>query len=111
MMTAVNLKHVSHRFWEDTNFSLLVVVTAGDGNATDSTKASIKRETSPGTSNTWISVNGKLSEEAYIQSNKTAPEAKAQALKGLAINDKKTKKGHTGTTTDMILQPPTQQEK
>src|SRR5690625_515126 len=70
MMTAVNLEHVSYRFWEDTDFSLLVVVTAGVGNATDSTRAPEVRETSPGTINTWIFVNGKLTEEAYIQSDR-----------------------------------------
>jgi len=109
MMTAVNLKHVSHRFWEDTNFSLLVVVTAGVGNATDSTKASIKRETSPGTINTWIFVNGKLTEEAYIQSIMTATEAKAQALRELGIKDKETNTIATGTSTDSILIASTQQ--
>lgn len=111
MMTAVSLKHVSYRFWEDMGFSLLVVVTAGVGNANDSTKPFTQRETLPGTINTWIFVNGKLTEKAYIQSIMTATEAKAQALRELDIRDKETNTIATGTSTDSILIAATQQGK
>src|SRR5690625_5856997 len=89
MMTAVNLKHVSHRFWEDTNFSLLVVVTAGVGNATDSTKASIKRETSPGTINTWIFVNGKLTEERSEEQHTSELQSRGHLVCRLLLEKKK----------------------
>ena len=40
---------------------------------------SIHSETTPGTINTWIFVNGELTEEAFIQSIMTATEAKVKA--------------------------------
>lgn len=109
MMTAVTLDSVAHHFWEDENFSLFIVVTAGVGNATDSVRATAQTPSTPGTINTWIFVNGKLTDEAYIQSVMTATEAKAQALRELEITDKATNTIATGTSTDSILIASTQQ--
>lgn len=109
MMTAVVLEDVSFRHFVETGFSIFVVVTAGVGNAVDSSKSekhSFKQV--PGTINTWIFVNGELTEEAFIQSIMTATEAKAKALHDLKVIDTVTGTIATGTSTDSILIAATQ---
>ena len=62
-------------------FSIFIVVTAGVGNAIDASKSeSHTFESTPGTINTWIFVNGELTEEAFIQSIVTATEAKVKVM-------------------------------
>jgi iron complex transport system ATP-binding protein len=109
MMTAVILEDVSYKHIEGAGFSLLVVVTAGIGNAVDASK-SVQHtfEQVPGTINTWIFVNGELTEEAFIQSIMTATEAKAKALHDLNVIDEVTGTIATGTSTDSILIAATQ---
>ncbi|MHA6253172.1 adenosylcobinamide amidohydrolase [Oceanobacillus sp. CAU 1775] len=111
MMTAVPLEENSHRLYEGNGFSILVVVTAGAGNVVDSTRTSMLMmgPVKPGTINTWIFVNGRLTDEAYIQSIITATEAKAQVLRDLNIKDAQTNTIATGTPTDSILIAATQQ--
>lgn len=110
MMTAVQVEDVAYGFLKKNNFSLFTVVTAGVGNATDSTRAVLhERSTAPGTINTWLFVNGKLAEETFIQAIMTATEAKTQALRELDIKDKRTNTLATGTSTDSILIAATQQ--
>lgn len=113
MMTAVCLEDKSFNMYTGDDFSALVVVTAGVGNAVDSTRAKspIAGPVKPGTINTWIFVNGKLTDEAFIQSIITATEAKAQVLRDLNISDSLTKTQATGTSTDSILVAATQQGK
>lgn len=113
MMTAVTLADNSHRVYEGDGFSILIVVTAGVGNAVDSTRTNspVAGPIQAGTINTWIFVNGKLTEEAFIQSIITATEAKAQVLRDCNIRDSLTKKQATGTSTDSILIAATQQGK
>jgi iron complex transport system ATP-binding protein len=109
MMTAVFLDDVSFKHVEGTGFSLFVVVTAGVGNAIDASKSEQHTfEQVPGTINTWIFVNGELTEEAFIQSIMTATEAKAKALHDLNIMDSVTGTVATGTSTDSILIAATQ---
>ncbi|NWQ41584.1 adenosylcobinamide amidohydrolase [Bacillus sp. EB106-08-02-XG196] len=109
MMTAVVLEDVAYKHIEGLGFSLFVVVTAGVGNAVDSSK-SVQHtfEQVPGTINTWIFVNGELTEEAFIQSIMTATEAKAKALHDLKVMDGVTGTIATGTSTDSILIAATQ---
>lgn len=112
MMTAVVLEDCSYRLYEGDGFSILVIVTAGVGNAVDSTRTkTIAGRAKPGTINTWIFVNGKLTDEAFIQSIITATEAKVQVLQDLQITDSVTKTAATGTSTDSILIAATQQGK
>ncbi len=113
MMTAVTLEDNSYRVYEGDGFSVMIVVTAGVGNAVDSTRENspVAAPVKPGTINTWIFVNGKLTDEAYIQSIITATEAKAQVLRDCHILDAHTKKQATGTSTDSILVAATQQGK
>lgn len=104
MMTAVILEDVEYQFYKTEGFSIFVVVTAGVGNAVDVSKSELHSlEMVPGTINTWIFVNGNLSEEAFIQSIMTATEAKVKALHDLAVIDKVTGTMATGTSTDSIL--------
>lgn len=109
MMTAVQLTDVAYNVWENDNVSLLMVVTAGVGNAADSTRSSTKHQMTQGTINIWLFVNGHLTEEAFIQAVMTATEAKAQVLRELNIKDKRTGTIATGTSTDSILVAATQQ--
>jgi iron complex transport system ATP-binding protein len=109
MMTAVILEDVSYKHIEGAGFSIFVVITAGVGNAVDSSKSEQHTfEQVPGTINTWIFVNGELTEEAFIQSIMTATEAKAKALHDLNVIDVVTGTVATGTSTDSILIAATQ---
>src|SRR5690625_1873237 len=109
MMTAVYLEDASFQFFKKDAFSLLVVVTAGVGNAVDSSRAiELSAEQLMGTINTWIFINGYVTDEAFIQSVMTATEAKAKALQELNIMDRQTNTIATGTSTDSILVAATQ---
>ncbi|TDL74425.1 ATP-binding cassette domain-containing protein [Rhodococcus qingshengii] len=109
MMTAVILEDVSFKHIEGTGFSVFVLVTAGVGNAIDCSKSEQHTfDQVPGTINTWIFVNGELTEEAFIQSIMTATEAKAKALHDLSVIDGVTGTIATGTSTDSILIAATQ---
>ncbi|WP_404332757.1 adenosylcobinamide amidohydrolase [Mesobacillus maritimus] len=103
MMTAVMIEDAYYQLLCEVDFSVLIVVTAGVGNAIDASR-SIEHafQLSPGTINTWVFVNGHLTEEAFIQSIMTATEAKAKALHELEVRDKVTGSIATGTSTDSI---------
>jgi iron complex transport system ATP-binding protein len=104
MMTAVVLEDVVFKLVKQDGFSIFVVVTAGVGNAIDASKSELHSfEMAPGTINTWIFVNGELTEEAFIQSIMTATEAKVKAMNDLLVVDKVTGTIATGTSTDSIL--------
>ncbi|MFH7818080.1 adenosylcobinamide amidohydrolase [Neobacillus thermocopriae] len=104
MMTAVNLEDVVYSYVDAGDFSILVIITAGVGNAIDCSKAELHTyEMVPGTINTWIFVNGELTEEAFIQSIMIATEAKTKAMSDLKIRDQITGTIATGTSTDSIL--------
>ncbi|MGG1401079.1 adenosylcobinamide amidohydrolase [Bacillus salipaludis] len=109
MMTAVFLEDLVYQKVEENDFSLFVVVTAGVGNAVDASKSDLHSyEAVPGTINTWIFVNGELTEEAFIQSIMTATEAKVKAIHDLNVIDTVTGTIATGTSTDSILIAATQ---
>ncbi|MFB6467359.1 adenosylcobinamide amidohydrolase [Cytobacillus sp. Hz8] len=109
MMTAVFLEDVYYRKYEDNALSLFIVVTAGLGNAVDASKSYEHSFTPmPGTINTWIFIEGEMSDEAYIQSIMTATESKVKALFDLEVYDSVTNSLATGTSTDSILIASTQ---
>src|SRR5699024_6108158 len=95
MMTAIKRDHVAFQFWRENQFSLFIVVIAGAENAI----------------NTWIFVNGKLKETAFIQAVMSAMEAKVEALKDMNIATSKTNKTADTASTDNILIAATQQGK
>ncbi len=110
MMTAVQLEDVRYSLLKEENCSVFIVVTAGVGNAIDASSSyKFDYNLSPGTINTWIFVNGILTDEAYIQGFVTATEAKVRALFDENIKDPNTGTSATGTSTDSILLAATQQ--
>ncbi|MFS0637793.1 adenosylcobinamide amidohydrolase [Mesobacillus foraminis] len=104
MMTAVYLEDVSCQHYQEDGFSVLIVVTSGVGNAVDASRGREHSfQLSPGTINTWIFINGEITEEAFIQCIMTATEAKAKALHDLGVKDPVAGTIATGTSTDSIL--------
>ncbi|RLQ96342.1 adenosylcobinamide amidohydrolase [Falsibacillus albus] len=109
MLTSVRLSDVAYKFIEAEGFSLFIVVTAGISNAIDTSKhQEIKANEKPGTINTWIFINGHVSEEAFIQAIITATEAKVKVMQDENVLDPVTKTTATGTSTDSILIAATQ---
>lgn len=109
MMTAVVLEDVSYKQYVAEDFSILVVVTAGVGNAVDASKSSLHSfELVPGTINTWIFINGLVTEEAFIQSIMTATETKVKVMHDIRVIDSLSGTLATGTSTDSILIAATQ---
>jgi len=112
MMTAVYTEDVVYRLYEEDEFSVLVVVTAGVGNAVDVSKSNEQSYClTPGTINTWLFINGELTDEAFIHSIVTATEAKVKVLHDRNIKDARTGTIATGTSTDSILIAATQKGK
>ncbi|WP_153730330.1 adenosylcobinamide amidohydrolase [Sporosarcina obsidiansis] len=110
MMTAVRPEHVEVEEYESEHGSIVIAVTAGIGNAVDVSKA-WHREEFPyiGTINTWVFINGFLSEEAFVQAMITATEAKTKALQDEEVVDPESGTIATGTSTDSLLIASTQQ--
>lgn len=108
MMTAVRTEHAIVREYAGDFGSIVVAVTAGVGNGVDVSQA-VAREQRVGTINTWIMVNGILSDEAFIQAMITATEAKTKALQHEEVIDPLTGTIATGTSTDSCLVAATQQ--
>jgi iron complex transport system ATP-binding protein len=110
MMTAANLKDVVIKESDHDNFSVLIIVTAGLSNAVDVSKCDqhIFETVHAGTINTWVFIDGILTEEAFIQGMMTATEAKVKALQDEKIKDMVTNTTATGTSTDSILIAATQ---
>ncbi|WP_281864606.1 adenosylcobinamide amidohydrolase [Planomicrobium okeanokoites] len=108
MMTAVQTKHAIVKEYEGPFGTIIIAVTAGVGNGVDVSKA-VERTMQVGTINTWIMVNGILSEEAFIQAMITATEAKTKALQHEQVLDPLTGTIATGTSTDSCLVAATQQ--
>lgn len=110
MMTAVAPEHVEVEEYQGAFGSIVVAVTAGVGNAVDVSQAWL-REDIPyvGTINTWVFINGALSEEAFVQALITATEAKTKALQDEVVKDPETGTIATGTSTDSLLIASTQQ--
>ncbi|MBH9964748.1 heme ABC transporter ATP-binding protein [[Bacillus] enclensis] len=104
MMTAVNLEDVAYDSYLMKGHSIFVVVTAGVGNAVDVTAAhEYPQKLRPGTVNTWVFVNGRLSDEAFIEALVVSTEAKVKAMQEQNVVDHRTGTLATGTPTDSIL--------
>ncbi|NLY78871.1 MAG: ATP-binding cassette domain-containing protein [Lysinibacillus sp.] len=110
MMTAVDTKKAVIKEYPASFGSLIVIVTAGIGGAIDVSRAFERTAyESIGTINTWVIINGKLSDEAFVQGMMTATEAKSKALQSENIVDKLSNTIATGTPTDSLLIAATQQ--
>ncbi|MFD2923731.1 adenosylcobinamide amidohydrolase [Halobacillus naozhouensis] len=109
MMTAAYLPDYSERYFKAEGMSILILVTAGLGNAVDVVHGDKRvKEHQPGTVNTWVFIDGHLSEQAFIQGIVTATEAKTQAFSTCGIKDPLTNTSATGTSTDSIMIASTQ---
>lgn len=110
MMTAVDTKKAVMKEYPASFGNLIVIVTAGVGNAIDVSHAYERKAFQPiGTINTWVVINGKLSDEAFVQGMMTATEAKSKALQSENVMDKLSNTIATGTPTDSLLIAATQQ--
>ncbi|MFJ7662517.1 adenosylcobinamide amidohydrolase [Lysinibacillus sp. NPDC097162] len=104
MMTAVNARFATIREFTYEGIHLVVMITAGLGNAVDITRAFHRQEQyHAGTINTWVLINGKLSDEALFQAMISTTEAKVKALIDENITDPTTGTQATGTSTDSLL--------
>ncbi|MGG0854942.1 adenosylcobinamide amidohydrolase [Metabacillus fastidiosus] len=111
MMTAARLEDAVFKQFKGNEFQLTVMVTAGVSNAVDISQAFhyYKEEiTYPGTINTWIFIEGHLTEAAFMQAAMTATEAKAKALQIEEVRDPRSGTVATGTSTDSIVIAATQ---
>lgn len=110
MMTAVDTTKAIVKEYDAPFGSVIVIVTAGIGTAMDVSLAFERKEYQAiGTINTWVIINGKLSDEAFVQSMMTATEAKTKALQTENVVDKVSNTIATGTPTDSLLIAATQQ--
>lgn len=109
MLTAVPSRLVAINEYAASFGSVLVAVTAGVGNAVDVSRVH-ERQIEPyiGTINTWVIINGSLSEEAFFQAMMTANEAKTKALQSEDVRDELSGTIATGTATDSLLIAATQ---
>lgn len=104
MMTAVFASHATIREFTYEGIHLVLMITAGLGNAVDITRAFHREEQyHAGTINTWVLINGKLSDEALFQAMISTTEAKVKALIDENIKDPTTGTQATGTSTDSLL--------
>jgi iron complex transport system ATP-binding protein len=107
MMTAAMTEDAVIGEYGPPDAPIVVCVTAGVGNAVDASLGT-DRDVYAGTINTWVIVNGHLSEEALIQGMITATEAKAKAMQTEHVLDPLTGTVATGTSTDSLLIAATQ---
>lgn len=112
MLTAVPSHLVAIKSYDAESCSIVVVVTAGVGNAVDVTRTYERNDMLHiGTINTWVIINGKLTDEAFYQAMITATEAKTKALADQQVTDAHTGTIATGTPTDSLLIAATQDGK
>lgn len=110
MLTAVETSCVEIQRFSANGLDVIIAVTAGVGNSVDVTKTYLRDDLPHiGTINTWIFVNGKLTDEAFIQAMITATEAKTKALADQQVKDSFTGTIATSTATDSLLIAATQQ--
>ncbi|MFF2888202.1 adenosylcobinamide amidohydrolase [Paenibacillus sp. NPDC057967] len=102
-LTAAKLTHASVTEMTGDRFRLLCITTVGTRNAA---RAGLKRETysayAPGTINTILLLDARMTESAMVNAVITATEAKTAALQRLDIREAANGQSATGTTTDAI---------
>ena len=109
MMTAVATKCAEIQTFTHGGLEIVIMATAGVGNGVDVTKTYLRDEKPHvGTINTWVFINGKLTDEAFIQAMITATEAKTKALADQQVTDAYTGTIATSTATDSLLIAATQ---
>lgn len=110
MMTTVNLKDAVMMKKEIEGIYMLVIVTAGVGNAVDITNAApINSLQKVGSINTMLFIDAHFTDGALVNGYMSATEAKVKALADLHIKDPHSKTIATSTSTDALLLGLTQQ--
>lgn len=110
MMTAVDMQLAFKNYYEDGETSIAILVTAGLGNAVDVTRShAYVYNKSPGTINIFLFINGKVTDEAFIQALCCAIEVKTKVLMEHEIMDSQSGTFATGTSTDSICIASTQE--
>ena len=109
MMTAVDMKFAFTDVYEDGDTSIVLLVTTGLGNAVDITRShEYAHPPRVGTINTFIFINGDVTDEALIQALCGAVEVKTKILSEHEIRDPQSGTIATGTSTDSICIASTQ---
>lgn len=109
MMTAAILQDRSIVHEEKEGVEILVVTTAGVGNAVDITDHSrITTSFQIGTVNIMVFLNAHLTDGALVNAIQSATEAKTKAFHDLQIKDPHSQTVATGTSTDSTLIATTQ---
>lgn len=110
MMTAAKLEDAAYKTFTIDQFSIYVVVTAGLSNAVDVANAFSRNDLidTPSTINTWVFIDGNLTDAAFVQAMMTATEAKVRAVQENQIYDPITNTPASGTSTDSLLIASTQ---
>lgn len=101
MMTAVSQRFAFMNRFDDSDTSILVVITAGLGNAVDVTRShQYTYEQKIGTINIFVFIDAKISDEALMQAYSCVIEAKTKVLMERNVIDQNSDTIATGTSTD-----------
>jgi len=104
LITAAKLTHTSIVEETGEEFRIVCLSTAGVGNAA---RAGVERPSfaayTPGTINSFIMIDARMTPAAMVNAIMTASEAKAAALQELDIRDHLYGVPATGTTTDAVV--------
>lgn len=112
MMTAVNLEDMVILRQEIEGVEMMVIVTAGVGNAVDISSVYSSEATSQiGTINTMVFLDAHFTDGELVNGYMSATEAKVKALQDLTIKDSQSNTIATGTPTDTLVLALTQQRK
>ncbi|PAV27993.1 hypothetical protein CIL05_19205 [Virgibacillus profundi] len=104
MMTAVNLEDKVIETQEIEGIQMMVIVTAGVGNAVDIASEYTPNSASQiGTINTMVFIDAHFTDGALVNGYMSATEAKVKALQDLDIRDPQSNTIATGTSTDALL--------
>lgn len=110
MMTAVNLEDMVMETKEINGIPMMVIVTAGTGNAIDiSNEHTVSAGMQIGTINIMVFIDAHFTDGALVNACITATEAKTKALLDLQIKDRESNTIATGTSTDALVIGLTQQ--
>ncbi|MEH7382853.1 adenosylcobinamide amidohydrolase [Bacillus sp. JJ1533] len=110
MMTAVNLEDMVMETKVIEGIPMMVIVTAGVGNAIDITNEfSANPSSQIGTINTMVFIDAHFTDGALVNGYMSATEAKVKALQDLHVRDPESNTIATGTSTDALLLGLTQQ--
>jgi adenosylcobinamide hydrolase len=106
-LTAAHLEFAQFIYCKEKECKILAIITAGTSNALNAAEKSLtsysgETLTSPGTINTIVITNAKLSEDGFVSSIITTTEAKSAALFDLKVKSIITGNQATGTGTDAV---------